>query len=513
MTALNASLFTQPNLQLRIWFNDGVNGSAVLSPLQNLTPTPYAIMSGSASNLLGTVAATQLSGTVANGVLPGSPNFSGTVTAVSLIGNGAGVTNVNAFSLDGVTATNFWQLGGNAVSTGQFLGSTDNQPVEIWVNGARALRLEPNATAPNVIGGSSLNSNIAAAGVVASTFGGGINNTNGSSYNFIGGGQNNNIQIYSSLSFIGGGQNNVIQSSAAQSFIGGGIGNVIQTGAGSSVIVGGTQNGVQQGIGGSFVGGGAQNNVSSNNNCSIIGCGFDNNILQANTGSFIGCGWINTIGTNASYSVIPGGYQNSVAPNAANSFAAGNQAQAYNPGTFVWSDNSGAGARSFTANQFMARASGGVVFLTGTAASPTSYATGSAGVALLPNATAWTTVSDRNAKKNFQPVNTEAVLAKLVAIPIQQWNYKWEKDGDVPNIGPMAQDFKQAFFPGRDDKGISTLEFDGVELAAIQGLNQKLETGSQNSAVRIQKLETENAELKQQLAELEVLVERLARQQ
>jgi len=235
--------------------------------------------------------------------------------------------------------------------------------------------------------------------------------------------------------------------------------------------------------------------------------------LQANTGSFIGCGWINTIGTNASYSVIPGGYQNSVAPNAANSFAAGNQAQAYNPGTFVWSDNSGAGARSFTANQFMARASGGVVFLTGTAASPTSYATGSAGVALLPNATAWTTVSDRNAKKNFQPVNTEAVLAKLVAIPIQQWNYKWEKDGDVPNIGPMAQDFKQAFFPGRDDKGISTLEFDGVELAAIQGLNQKLETGSQNSAVRIQKLETENAELKQQLAELEVLVERLARQQ
>ena len=28
----------------------------------------------------------------------------------------------------------------------------------------------------------------------------------------------------------------------------------------------------------------------------------------------------------------------------------------------------------------------------------------------------------------------------------------------------MAQDFKHAFYPGRDDKGISTLEFDGVEL-------------------------------------------------
>ena len=150
----------------------------------------------------------------------------------------------------------------------------------------------------------------------------------------------------------------------------------------------------------------------------------------------------------------------------------------------------------------MARASGGVVFLTSTAASPTSYATGSAGVALLPKATAWTTVSDRNAKKNFQPVDTVAVLDKLAAIPIQQWNYKWEKDTDVPNIGPMAQDFKPAFYPGRDDKGISTLEFDGVELAAIQGLNQKLERanggqGRRNSAslkARLERLEQLMAE-------------------
>jgi len=39
----------------------------------------------------------------------------------------------------------------------------------------------------------------------------------------------------------------------------------------------------------------------------------------------------------------------------------------------------------------------------------------------------------------------------------------------------MAQDFKAAFYPGRDNKCITTLEFDGVELAAIKGLNQKLE--------------------------------------
>jgi len=38
----------------------------------------------------------------------------------------------------------------------------------------------------------------------------------------------------------------------------------------------------------------------------------------------------------------------------------------------------------------------------------------------------------------------------------------------------MAQDSIHAFYPGRSDRSITTLEFDGVELAAIQGLNQKL---------------------------------------
>src|ERR1039457_6723686 len=64
MTAMAAALFTQPNLQLRIWFNDGVNGSAALSPVQSLTSVPYASMANSASNLLGVLPATQLSGLI-----------------------------------------------------------------------------------------------------------------------------------------------------------------------------------------------------------------------------------------------------------------------------------------------------------------------------------------------------------------------------------------------------------------------------------------------------------------
>jgi hypothetical protein len=131
-------------------------------------------------------------------------------------------------------------------------------------------------------------------------------------------------------------------------------------------------------------------------------------------------------------------------------------------------------------------------------------------VYLAAGGNSWASVSDRNAKKNFQPVDTRAVLDKLAAIPIQQWNYKWEKDSDVPNIGPMAQDFKAAFFPGRDDKGISTLEFDGVELAAIQGLNRKLEAETKAKDAEIHTLKQQNASLAERLNELETAVRSLA---
>ena len=66
----------------------------------------------------------------------------------------------------------------------------------------------------------------------------------------------------------------------------------------------------------------------------------------------------------------------------------------------------------------------------------------------------------------------------------------------------MAQDFKGAFYPGRDDKSISTLEFDGVKLAAIQGLNQKIEKQKielNSRDARIGALEKEILELKDAL--------------
>ncbi len=73
-------------------------------------------------------------------------------------------------------------------------------------------------------------------------------------------------------------------------------------------------------------------------------------------------------------------------------------------------------------------------------------------------------------------------------------------------MGPTAQDFRAAFGLGEDETTISVVDEQGVALAAIQGLNQKLEAKTQAAAERIYQLETENTELKQRLERLEYLL-------
>ena len=119
-------------------------------------------------------------------------------------------------------------------------------------------------------------------------------------------------------------------------------------------------------------------------------------------------------------------------------------------------------------------------------------------------ATAFNPPSDRNFKENFAPVSPREVLDKVAAMPISRWNFIG--DAATPHVGPMAQDFHAAFGLGTDDKHIATVDADGVALAAIKGLNQKVEVRSQKSEDRMQKLETENAELKQRLEKLEKII-------
>src|SRR5207249_8464707 len=165
------------------WLEVGVrtNGGGAfttLSPRQRITAAPYAI---TASNLAGTVAASQLTGTVLSAQLSGT--YSSAVTfnnaANSFTGSGAGLTSLNASNLSSgavppAALGNAWKTTGNSGTTpgSQFIGTSDNQPLEFKVNGARALRIEPNSSgAPNLIGGAPRN--FVAAGVGGATIAGG----------------------------------------------------------------------------------------------------------------------------------------------------------------------------------------------------------------------------------------------------------------------------------------------------------------------------------------------------
>jgi hypothetical protein len=100
--------------------------------------------------------------------------------------------------------------------------------------------------------------------------------------------------------------------------------------------------------------------------------------------------------------------------------------------------------------------------------------------------------SDRNLKKNFSSVNSLSILEKVAKLPISSWNYKTDPNS-LRHFGPMAQDFQKSFgLNGTDNKHISSIDEQGVALAAIQGLyqqNQKLTAQLKSLEARLLKLE------------------------
>ena len=281
--------------------SNGIPPYQTLIPRQPLTPTPYAI---TAENVDGLVPAGQLSGTIPSVNLSGTYLNGLTFNNVGNVfdGNGAGLTGVNASSLNGHDANFFWQLKGNTGTTPgvNYLGTTDLTPLEIDVQGMQALRIEPDITygdhIPNIIGGSP--GNFVKSGTVGNFIGGGgsykensTNYINAANYNVIGGGWENHITNFTYEGTIGGGEYNTVGNSEAT------------------------------------VGGGNEN---------------------AATGSS---------------STVPGGFGNLAAGDY--SFAAGSSATANNSGSFVWSDNSGFPTTDSGANQFVVRATGGAFFYDG----------------------------------------------------------------------------------------------------------------------------------------------------
>ena len=116
--------------------------------------------------------------------------------------------------------------------------------------------------------------------------------------------------------------------------------------------------------------------------------------------------------------------------------------------------------------------------------------------------------SDVNTKHDVQVLDQQQILDKVMQLPISQWRYN--DDPDSKHIGPMAQDFYQAFQLGHTDKGISTLDSSGVALAAIQALKienemLKAEKDNQMSALKHEK-DSEIAQLREELAALKMMI-------
>lgn len=496
-----------------------------------------------------------------------------------------------------VFSTTFWKVDGNAGTTAgaHFVGTTDNQALELKVGNMRALRLEPSSGAPNVIGGSPANA--VALGVRGVFIGGGEGNVAGGDGSTVAGGVAN--QAAANHASVGGGLNN--RSTGPAATVGGGEGNI----GGDHAVVGGGMNNVSGGFGATVAGGrgnashashstvgGGSGNTSQNDGATIgggesnlssgvlatIGGGGEN--VSSGPSATVSGGTQNT--SRGQHATVPGGNLNEAIGNYG--FAAGRRAKANHAGSFVWADSIDADLISTADNQFSVRASGGVrlsletpnlsfdgantsilfpattganapmvyMFGDGTGNSPrmvfahspaypnwglqyedtpdkfhflsegipvmtvdlgffnrrvgigTASPTSALDVAGEVRATVFTPTSDRAAKENFQPIDALEVLAKVVALPVTRWNFKTIPE--VGHIGPVAQDFHRAFSVGTDDKHISTVDADGVALAAIQGLNQKVE----EQAAELRGKEAELRTVKQRLNDLEKLMTKLA---
>ena len=228
----------------------------------------------------------------------------------------------SVFVQSGSLSTEVWRLDGNATGTGNFLGTTNDQPVELRVDNQRALVLIPTGDSPNLVGGHGSNS------VGASVEGGAIGGGGASSapnevagnYGTVGGGRNNSSQgqdstvsggqsnqALGSIATVGGGDSNIATNDADT--VSGGQGN-LASGGGATIGGGG---GNQASALFAAVGGGGLSNfgdpLSGNQVSSSYGtiAGGGNNSAEGEYSSIAGGGSNTSLG---SYSAVGGGSEN-----------------------------------------------------------------------------------------------------------------------------------------------------------------------------------------------------------
>jgi hypothetical protein len=107
----------------------------------------------------------------------------------------------------------------------------------------------------------------------------------------------------------------------------------------------------------------------------------------------------------------------------------------------------------------------------------------------------WTDGSSRTFKENFEPLESEYLLSTISNMQVDSWNYK---NSDEKHIGPIAEDFVEAFDVGtmrkdgtRENKYLAARDVAGVALAGVKELIQIIE--KQNA--KIEQLERQVANL------------------
>jgi hypothetical protein len=90
MTAVPASIFSNGDVRLRVWFDDGTNGSQLLTPDQRLAAVGYAIMAGNVAD--GVITASK----IASGAVGATQLATGAIGATHLAANAVQATNVAA---------------------------------------------------------------------------------------------------------------------------------------------------------------------------------------------------------------------------------------------------------------------------------------------------------------------------------------------------------------------------------------------------------------------------------
>lgn len=103
---------------------------------------------------------------------------------------------------------------------------------------------------------------------------------------------------------------------------------------------------------------------------------------------------------------------------------------------------------------------------------------GKTNVTVIDGQVAFTAVSDKTKKENFQPVDGEEVLGKIRGFELSSWNFIGHDPKEFRHYGPIAQDFFAAF--GHDGLGqigsetttINSGDMAGILMIAVKALEK-----------------------------------------